>query len=110
MQDIENTAAEEEQATKPKQTYLKWVLILWSVFIGGIAIVLLLFILISEGKLGVMPTFEELENPFISQASVIYSEDGEELGSYFIENRKDVDFRELSPKVVNALDSTEDIR
>jgi len=110
MQDIENTAAPEDQATKPKQTYLKWVIILWSVFLGGIAIVLLLFMLISQGKLGIMPTFEELENPFISQASVIYSEDGEELGSYFIENRKDVDFRELSPNVVNALVSTEDIR
>ncbi len=66
--------------------------------------------MISQGKLGVMPTFEELENPFISQASIIYSEDGLELGSYFIENRKDINFTDLSPDLVNALVSTEDIR
>lgn len=88
----------------------KWIIIFWSLFVGAFGLGFLMFVLISQGKLGVMPTFKELENPFISQASVIYSEDGEELGTYFIENRKDIDFRELSPNVVNALVATEDIR
>jgi len=104
---IENKDIEQEKS-KPK--YRKYILLLWSVFLSGLFILMLLFYLISNGNLGVMPTFEELENPFISQASVIYSEDGEELGSYFIENRKDVEFRELSPNIVNALVATEDIR
>ena len=105
---IESSTSEKKE---PKKNDLrKWILILWGSFFVGISILILLFILISQGHLGVMPTFEELENPKISQASVIYSEDGEELGSYFIENRKDVDFRELSPNLVNALVATEDVR
>ncbi len=93
-----------------KSSYFKFIVLLWAAFLGGIAIILLLFIMISQGKLGVMPTFEELENPFISQASIIYSEDGEEIGSYFIENRKDIVYSDLSPDLVNALIATEDIR
>lgn len=110
MLEEENLAEFEENMPEKMHKYRKWVIILWSVFLGSIGVILLLFSLISQGKLGVMPTFEELENPFISQASVIYSEDGEEMGSYFIENRKDIDFRDLSPQVVNALIATEDIR
>lgn len=106
---IENHHSE-EHIEKKKPSFMKWILILWSSFIGVLLIILLLFTLISQGKLGVMPTFEELENPFISQSSVIYSEDGEELGFYFIENRKDVNFRELPPNLVKALLATEDIR
>lgn len=100
----------EKQEVPNKATFRKYLIILWSVFLGSLSIIILLFFLISHGYMGVMPTFDELENPFISQASVIYSEDGEELGSYFIENRKDVDYRELSPDLVNALIATEDIR
>ena len=106
----ENITQLEEKKPVKQKNYRKWIIILWSLFFGSIAVVLLMFTLISNGNLGVMPTFEELENPFISQASVIYSADGEELGSYFIENRKDIDFRDLSPNVVNALVATEDIR
>lgn len=105
---IDSSTLEEK---KPgKKNYRKWIFILWGSFILGISILIILFILISQGQLGVMPTFEELENPVISQASVIYSEDGEELGSYFIENRKDIEFRDLSPNLVNALIATEDVR
>ena len=102
----ENNQLEEHK----KPSYIKYILIFWAIFLGAILIVSLLFVMISKGKLGVMPTFEELENPFISQASIIYSEDGVELGSYFIENRKDITYRDLSPNVVNALVATEDIR
>lgn len=107
--EIEDNNTEQVQE-KPRFKYGKYILILWSLFLGSISILVLLFYLISQGQLGVMPTFDELENPFISQASVIYSEDGEELGSYFIENRKDVEFRELTPDLINALIATEDIR
>ncbi len=103
----------EKKATQNKlsASFLrKGLKIFWSTLAGGLALFVLLFFLISQGMLGVMPTFEELENPFISQASIIFSEDGTELGSYFIENRNDVDFRQLSPNVVKALLATEDAR
>ena len=93
-----------------KPNYLKYILILWASFFGGIVLIALLFVLISNGFLGKMPSFEELENPQSSQASLIYADDGRMLGSYFIENRSDVDFRDLSPNLVNALIATEDIR
>ncbi len=110
MSEQEIIESKEEKIIKKKNSNFKWVLLMWSVFVGGIAVLLLFFMLISQGKLGVMPTFAELENPFISQASVIISEEGKDLGSYFIENRKDIDFRDLNPNIVNALLATEDIR
>lgn len=93
-----------------KPNFRKWILILWASFFVGIALVIGLFVLISNGYLGKMPSFEELENPQSSQASLLYTDDGRLLSSYFIENRSDVDFRELSPNLVNALIATEDIR
>ena len=66
--------------------------------------------MISAGRLGYMPTFEELENPKSNLASEIYSSDGVLLGKYFIENRSNSTFSELDTNLVNALVATEDIR
>ena len=59
---------------------------------------------------GGMPSLKELENPQSQLASVLYSEDGVELGKYFRENRSPVEFEELSPNIINALLATEDVR
>ncbi|MDE7074943.1 MAG: hypothetical protein K2O69_07870 [Odoribacter sp.] len=40
----------------------KFLVIFWSVVIVGLGAVVIFFWLISIGKLGFMPTFEELEN------------------------------------------------
>jgi len=104
------TAKSSDKKTKKSTGFQKWILILWASFFVGIGLLIGLFVLISNGYLGKMPSFEELENPQSSQASLIYADDGRLIGSYFIENRSDVDFRELSPNLVNALIATEDIR
>jgi len=83
---------------------------LWLGFFGGLVFVGLLFTAISIGWLGFMPSFEELENPKSNLASEIYSADQELLGKYFIENRSNVHFDELSPNLVEALVATEDAR
>ncbi|MBO9699611.1 MAG: transglycosylase domain-containing protein [Sporocytophaga sp.] len=57
-----------------------------------------------------MPGVEDLENPSSDQASEIYSADNILLGKYFRENRSPVDLTQISPNVVNALVSTEDVR
>lgn len=59
-----------------------------------------------------MPSFEELENPIDKFATQIISADGVLLGtfSYSRENRVWVDYDELSPELVKALVSTEDVR
>jgi penicillin-binding protein 1A len=90
--------------------YNKYLLIFWSLFVFAILFVAFLFSMIAAGRLGYMPTFEELENPKSNLASEIYSADGELLGKYFIENRTDVYFSEIDPYLIRALLSTEDIR
>jgi len=95
---------------KKKSGYKKFLIIFWSMFVLAIISVVLLFSLISAGKLGYIPTFEELENPKSNLASEVYSADQELLGKFFIENRSNVNFSDLDTNLVNALVATEDIR
>ncbi len=88
-------------------TYVRW---FWIVIGGGVALLFLLFLLISLGWLGFMPSFEELENPKSNLASEIISADQAVLGKYYVENRSNVHFQDLSPHLVQALIATEDIR
>ncbi len=92
-----------------KRTFL---ILFWGIFLGSIVIVVLLFSMIANGKIGYMPPIEELENPKNKFASVIYSSDMEELGRYYQpkENRVFVAYSELSSHLVNALIATEDVR
>jgi penicillin-binding protein 1A len=93
-----------------KSNIRKYLRIFWITILGGILSIVLLFWLISSGKLGYIPTFEELENPSSNLASEIYTEDGVLIGKYYIENRSNTRFSELDPHLVHALLSTEDIR
>lgn len=92
------------------QEFHKYLKVLWIAYAAFIGLVLILFTFISLGALGFMPTFEELENPRSNLASEIYSSDQVLLGKYYIENRSNVHFEDLSPNVVNALIATEDAR
>ena len=85
-------------------------LIFWGIFSFGFIVVFSLFFFISLGKLGEMPTFEELENPRHLLASDVISRDGKILGRYFRENRSYVEYEELTPELINALIATEDVR
>ena len=87
--------------------YLLW---FWGLFAFPFIMVILIFILISKGKLGPMPSFAELENPEYYLAAEVYSEDEVLLGKISIENRTWTDYKDLSPYLVAALVSTEDIR
>ncbi len=87
--------------------YLIW---FWSIFSLPIVIIITLFILISLGKLGPMPSFSELESPEYNLAAEVFSEDGVLLGKISIENRTWTEYNEISPYLVNALVATEDIR
>ena len=87
--------------------YLIW---FWGIFIFPIIIVITLFILISKGKLGPMPSFSELENPEYYLAAQVLSEDGVLLGKISIENRTWTEYKDLSPYLTDALIATEDVR
>jgi len=83
----------------------------WSIFFGGVLLVFLFFVAISEWELfGALPTFEQLENPNTNQAAEIYSSDRFLLGTFFKENRSNIEYKELSPYLVKALVATEDER
>jgi penicillin-binding protein 1A len=96
--------------SKIKYTPKFYIRLFWALVIIPFITLALIFTLISAGKLGEMPSFEDLENPKNNLASEVYSEDGKILGSYYYENRSYVDFDELSPHLINALIATEDIR
>jgi penicillin-binding protein 1A len=84
--------------------------ILWRVFLGGLAFFVLLITIISLGWLGYMPSMKELENPQSAVSSEVYASDGSLLGKYYIKNRSNSTFAEISPNVFNALVATEDER
>lgn len=91
-------------------TIKKWIKILWILFIVPFVLIVLFFYLISQGYLGYMPSFEEMENPKNQLATEIISSDGVVLGTYFKENRTPAKYSEISPNVINALIATEDAR
>ena len=91
--------------------YWKFFVIFWPVVLVGIIGVFVFFWLISAGKLGFMPTFEELENPNNRFASEVYFADGPIMNRYFEkENRKYIEYREIPQSVIDALIATEDVR
>ena len=85
-------------------------LILWKVLIGGIVLFALFIISIGFGIFGTLPSFHYIEHPKSNQASEIVTDDGRVLGTYFVQNRSNVTYPEISKNVLNALIATEDIR
>ncbi len=57
-----------------------------------------------------LPDLEELENPKSNLASEIITSDGKMIGKYFLQNRTNVKYEDLSPFLVDALIATEDER
>jgi penicillin-binding protein 1A len=91
----------------PFSRFFKW---LWILVFAGIVSFTLFVFMVSWGWFGELPPLEELENPKTYLASEIYSEDGVVLGKYYLQNRSNTTFDELSPNLVNALIATEDVR
>ncbi len=102
--------AKKSTGKKQKTTVRRIIRFMWLVFVGGLLFTVLLFTAISMGWMGFMPSFEELENPKSNLASEIYSADQVVIGKFFIENRSNIKYENLSPNVVNALIATEDVR
>ncbi|MDF2158875.1 transglycosylase domain-containing protein [Algoriphagus sp. CAU 1675] len=102
-------ATKTETATWARKT-IKY---LWILFGAGVFGFILFVWMVSVNFLGLfgpLPDFEALENPESEVASELYSADGVLLGTYYRENRSPVNYNELSPNLVNALISTEDVR
>ncbi len=85
----------------------KWI---WRIFLGGIGLLILMFLLAGWGVFGKLPTFEELENPKSLLATEIISSDGKTIGTYAIENRTPIGYKDLPQNLIDALVATEDVR
>jgi len=80
-------------------------------FVAGCFLVLVLIIVATYlGAFGALPSFRDLENPKSNQASEIVSSDKQTLGTYYVENRSSVTYKQISPNVIHALIATEDER
>ena len=62
------------------------------------------------GTWGKIPDYRDLREIRNNEASSLYSEDGELLGKYYVENRTNVMFGSISHHAINALIATEDVR
>ena len=89
---------------------VKSVRIFWRIFLGGFVFFLLLVLMINWGWLGSMPDLEDIENPTASLASQAYAQDGTLMGKYYIEDRINVEYKDISKFAVDALVATEDKR
>ncbi len=91
------------QRTTKVLTVLMWV--------GAFSPVLAIVILLAKQPDDEMPSIEMLENPPELLASVILADDGKtELGRYWSVNRTSVEYKNISPYVIDALIATEDER
>lgn len=83
----------------------------WLLFLCGISLIPVIFLLASFGAFGFMPDHTALENPRTNLATEVISLDGVTLGKFYYEdNRTPVSFTELPKHLVDALIATEDIR
>lgn len=95
---------------KQSDTTKKLVKIVWLVITGPVLLLFLIVMLTSAGLFGKLPTIEDLANPRSNLASEIVSADQQVIGKFYVENRSNSTFQELSPQLVDALVSTEDAR
>jgi len=86
--------------------------IFWQLFFGGFIAFILLILLASWGMFGPMPSLKKLENPSILQATDVFADDGTLMGKYYLEkgNRSNVEYKDISKYVLDALVATEDKR
>ena len=84
--------------------------ILWITFILLIVAFSALIWGINSGWVGYMPSLAELENPQSALSSDVYAADGTLLGRYYVLDRSNSKYSEISPNILNALLATEDAR
>ncbi len=84
--------------------------IFWRIFFSGFAFVIALILMLNFGWIGSMPDLNDIENPTASLASQVYAEDGTLMGKYYIEDRINVQYKDISKHVIEALVATEDER
>ncbi len=97
-------------ASTKKGSFTKYIIRIWLLFVIGLAGLGIFFYGIASEWFGPMPSFSDLENPQTNLASEVWSADNVLLGNYYVENRSNSHYSDLSPNLVNALLAIEDVR
>src|SRR6478752_7135152 len=95
---------------KTKSGIKRSVSILWKAFFIVIALGILIIIAADLGLLGKMPSIDELQNPSASLASQVYADDGTLMGKFYLQDRVNVKYADISKYAIQALVATEDER
>ncbi len=96
----------EIKARKTRRRILR----VWVLFVLLVISFALLIVGIENGMVGYMPSLAELENPQNAVSSEVLAADGTLLGRYYVQDRSNSKFHEISPNIINALLATEDVR
>ncbi|MGQ1909909.1 penicillin-binding protein 1A [Marinifilum sp. RC60d5] len=102
-----STSKKNSKKNSFKRIAIKFTLL--GIFLLALAIGVL-FSSVYIGLWGKLPDYYTLKNIKNADASEIYSEDGILLGRVYAENRTNVNFKDISPNVINSLIATEDAR
>ncbi len=100
-------AQQKKSQTGPIRRSVK---ILWRIFFIGLCAMIVLILFANWGLLGKMPSLEELQNPSASQASQVYADDGTLMGKFYLQDRVNVEYKDISKYIIEALVATEDER
>lgn len=88
----------------------KSVRILWKLFFLGLGLGIFVIVAADFGLFGKMPSIDELQNPSASLASQVFADDGTLMGKFYLQDRVNVKYDDISKYAVEALISTEDER
>lgn len=104
------TPASRKKKGSTKSFKMRILYFLLKTFAALILLASLLFLIVYVGFTGPVPSTEELQKIKNPVSTEVYASDGRLLGRYYIENRSNVSFDQISPNVINALIATEDSR
>ena len=108
---MKKDAAKKTAKKKAKVSGIKKsVRILWKAFFITIGVGVFVIVAADLGWLGSMPSIEELQNPSASLASQVYADDGTLMGKYYLQDRVNVKYSDISKYAIDALVATEDER
>jgi len=101
------TKAQQKKTGLSRKGQKRILIATWLVIFSPLILLGVLMLSIPEEEI---PDYALLENPVSNQASTVFAEDEKILGTFFIDNRSNVAYHELSEHLVNALVATEDER
>ena len=82
----------------------------WKIFALAWGLLLIFILMVNFGVFGKLPSLAELENPSMLSSSEIYAADGTLMGKYYLKDRTNIKYQDISQNVVKALVATEDER